>query len=178
MDGTLSNYANAFFALALESNKLENYHEDALTIQKVFTKEKDLLKVLTCYLLDESERMKIIDKVFSSLLEEDSRNFIKVILSNHKLKNINEIIDMFHDLYNEKNNICKGTVYSSIPLSKEQIIRIEVAFYDKKKQKVELVNKIDKEIIGGVKVVIKDHIYDGSIKNQLELLKLDLKKEG
>ena len=35
---------------------------------------------------------------------------------------------------------------------------------------------IDTTLIGGVKIVIHDRIYDGSIKHQLEMMKKDLMK--
>ncbi|MFA6852321.1 MAG: F0F1 ATP synthase subunit delta, partial [Bacilli bacterium] len=41
-------------------------------------------------------------------------------------------------------------------------------------KKVELVNKIDKSIIGGIKVVIHDRVYDDSLKNKLDSLKSGL----
>ena len=41
---------------------------------------------------------------------------------------------------------------------------------------VELKNIIDPSLIGGVKVVIKDRIYDGSIKHHIDMMKQDLLK--
>ena len=40
--------------------------------------------------------------------------------------------------------------------------------------KVELHNKVDPSLIGGIKVIIKDHVYDGSLKNKLSKLKNEL----
>ena len=42
---------------------------------------------------------------------------------------------------------------------------------------MELINKIDHNLIGGIKVVINGRIYDGSIKNKLENMKIDLLKK-
>ena len=44
---------------------------------------------------------------------------------------------------------------------------------------VELKVIVDSTLIGGIKVVINDHIYDGSIKHHIEEMKNTLlKKEG
>ena len=43
-----------------------------------------------------------------------------------------------------------------------------------KEMDVELISRIDPSLIGGVKVVINSHVYDGSIKNQLEKMQIDL----
>ena len=45
-------------------------------------------------------------------------------------------------------------------------------------KKVELKNQIDESLIGGVKIVIKDRVYDSSIKYKLEQLKSSLIKKG
>ena len=39
---------------------------------------------------------------------------------------------------------------------------------------MDLISRIDPSLIGGVKVVINSHVYDGSIKNQLEKMQIDL----
>lgn len=178
MDSKLNNYAVAFFNLAEENKKLDSYFSDALDIQNIFNENSDLLDILTSYLLDEKERISIIDNVFSFLRENESRDFLKVIMANHKLKYINQIIDLFHELYNNKMKIAKGIIYSAKELTVKQIKEIENAFLVKKNQKVLLSNRIDESLIGGLKIIINDHIYDNSIKNRLDLLKTTLKKEG
>ena len=42
--------------------------------------------------------------------------------------------------------------------------------------KIELKNIIDERLIGGVRVVINDHVFDGSVKFKLETLKNNLKE--
>lgn len=174
----IANYASAFFALAEEEHKEDIYLKDALLIQKIFLENEDLLKLLSNYFIDLKERLSLVDKIFNVLSEEHSRDFLKIIILNHKLNYIDAIIDVFCDLYNAKNNVEKGIVYSTILLTEEEVKKIENIFLVKKSKKVELINKIDKSLLGGIKVVIKDRVYDGSIKNQLAGLKKSLKKEG
>ena len=50
-------------------------------------------------------------------------------------------------------------------------------FLDKIGKKVELKNKLDERLIGGVKVVVHDHVFDGSVKYKLETLKEQLKDQ-
>ena len=40
--------------------------------------------------------------------------------------------------------------------------------------KVKLTCKVDESLIGGLKVVVGNHIEDGSIKNRMNLLKQEL----
>ena len=78
---------------------------------------------------------------------------------------------------NEYRGVDEGLVYSTIPLDEKTINKIEEKISKIESRKVELINKIDPALIGGVKVVINGHIYDGSIKNQIEMMKIDLLKK-
>ena len=70
-------------------------------------------------------------------------------------------------------------VYSVVPLDEQTLSKLQKKISQLEKVEIELINKIDPSIIGGLKVVIHSHIYDGSIKNKLENMKIDLlKKEG
>ena len=60
--------------------------------------------------------------------------------------------------------------------AREQLEKIELAIAKKIGHKVELKNLIDSRLIGGVRVVIHDHVYDGSIKYKLETLQNNLKE--
>ena len=79
---------------------------------------------------------------------------------------------------NDKQNILEGTIYSVIELNEDQISRIEQVISKKLDKKVELKNEINSSLIGGVKVVINDMVFDGSITNRIESLKNSLTKGG
>ena len=91
---------------------------------------------------------------------------------------LDDLLDEFIEMCNESLGVKKGKLYSTKELSKEEIAKIESAFDSKLNIKVQLENIVDTSLIGGVRVVINDHVYDGSLKNQLESLKSSLKKEG
>ena len=63
------------------------------------------------------------------------------------------------------------------PLDKKTIGDIELAIGKKEGRKISLIFKIDPSLIGGVKVVINNHIYDGSVKNKLAEMKQSLSKK-
>ena len=74
-------------------------------------------------------------------------------------------------------NLETGIIYSSEPLSIENINKITSALEQKKNKRIELVNEIDKSLIGGFKIKLSGDIYDTSIKTKLENMK-KLLKEG
>ena len=81
-------------------------------------------------------------------------------------------------IYNTRLDIEEGIIYSTIKLNEDEINKISEALTKRTSKKVELKNQIDESLIGGVKIVIKDRVYDSSIKYKLEQLKSSLIKKG
>lgn len=171
-------YADAFFMLALEEKKEKEFFEDLKTIKMILNDNPQLISLLASYMLTNDEKSKIIDEDFISLNVIYSKNFIKILVKNHLIQYFDKVYDCYQKKYNKHFGISEGIIYSSVPLSKSEIKMVEMAFKKKKNQNVILINKIDKSLISGLKVVIDDCVYDNTIKNQLIDLKFLLKKEG
>ena len=121
------------------------------------------------------EKIEIIDKTLVGV-DEEIKNLLKVIIQNHRARYIIEIFDGFISLVNEHRGVIEGLVYSTEKLSDEQLEKLNLAISKVEKRPTELRNIIDPNLIGGVKVVINDHIYDGSIKHNIENMKNSLIK--
>ena len=178
MEGPTYHYAVALFDIAKEERKVESYLDDASTLLKVINENRELIHLLSSYFLSEEEKNDIIEKSFSLLNENNFVNMIKLITKNHLISSIDDLLETFIELCNESLKVKKGIVYSTKPLNEDEIKKIQSAFDEKLSIKVELVNNIDESLIGGIRVIIDDHIYDSSLKNQLESLKSSLKREG
>ena len=75
-------------------------------------------------------------------------------------------------------HIKEGIIYSTEILSHEQIKKVEDKLSKIINAKVELTNQIDEKLIGGIKVIVDEKVFDGSIKNKLEKLKSTLISGG
>lgn len=173
MDSLFSRYANALFSIALEENKVESYKNEVKMLKEVILENDELLHLLSSCFIQKDDKEKIIDEVFKNQTE-NIVNFIKVIVNNKRTNYLIKIFDEFIKTCNENLNVLEGIVYSSNKLDAKQMDEIKEALSKKLNSKVELVNLIDERLLGGVKVVIQDKIFDGSIKNKLEKLKNSL----
>ena len=87
-----------------------------------------------------------------------------------------EILNEFIRISNLEDGIIEGIIYSVEFLSSEQIDNVSKAIEQKINKKVVLKNRIDNTLIGGIKVVVDDYNFDGSIKNKLKKLNQYLKE--
>ena len=78
---------------------------------------------------------------------------------------------------NKEKGILNGVIYTTELLESNQTKQIEEAMSKKLDIKVQLTNLQDKEIIGGIKVVVEDDVWDYTIASQIKELTMKLIKE-
>lgn len=175
MNELTSRYASALFSLKKDSNKLLEAQKDIKELIKILNENPEYPLVLSSSYLEKENRLEMVEEAFSGV-DEEIKTFIKIIVENNRASYLKEIFQDFNSLVNEYRQIKEGLLYSSIPLKEEEISKIASSIAQVEKCEIELKNVIDPTLLGGVKVVINDHIYDGSIKHKVEQMKLTLLK--
>lgn len=176
MESLASKYAYAIVSIAKEENKCEEYKNALIMLLDVFRNEIETAKFLESYFISNEEKYKVIDESLRSINLPNFTNFIKLLTEKHLISKYKDIVKEAIILLNESLNIEDGFVYSTSKLSEEKMNEIESVISKKLNQKVELKNIIDPRLIGGIKVVVHDHVFDGSIKHKIENLKENLKE--
>lgn len=99
-------------------------------------------------------------------------NFVKVLAKNGQMRLKNEILRKFETVLNMKNGIVVAQVTSQEKLNEEMIEKLTVFIKAKyQAEKVEIENKIDEKIKGGIIVKVGDEVFDASVKGQLKKMR-------
>ena len=93
--------------------------------------------------------------------------FAKMLFRRGSAKRVETIIDEFVKYSKKQEGVVGIEITSAKPLTAKAVTEIKRFFGEK----VEETQKIDKELLGGIKVKTDDLIFDGSLRKQLELLK-------
>ncbi|MCQ2796595.1 MAG: F0F1 ATP synthase subunit delta [Bacilli bacterium] len=167
-------YAIALFTVAKEDNQIKKYQSEIKMVKLTLDENQTLLNLFKSEFLSSEKRYQVVDKVFKQN-SSAVRNFLKILIKNHRLNSYQAIFNRFNSLCNEENHVLEGIVYSVDKLDENKIHELEKALKSKNKVDVELTNRIDPSLIGGIKVVINNHIYDYSIQNELMNMRSQLK---
>ena len=167
------NYASALLSLAVDDNKVILYQEEVKELRKIIRDNPDFLLLIESRFLSVKEREDNAEKLLSNF-STDVVNFIKIIIKHNRVNYLVDILDAFNSLCNENRDIVEGLIYSAFPLEEDTLLKIKKKISEIENHEVDLIPRIDPSLIGGVKVVINSHVYDGSIKNQLEKMQIDL----
>ena len=175
MESVASRYGLALYSLAMDKNKILDWQKEVKELTSILKENTDFIMVLGSSFISLDERLEMVDKSFVGV-DEEIIALIKVVMENNRMHMILDIFESFNSYCNEYRGVSEGLVYSTLKLDQKVINQIEEKISEIEHHKVELKNVIDPTLIGGVRVVIRDRIYDGSIKHHLEMMKKDLLK--
>ena len=170
------NYASALLSIAIDDNKVIDYQKEVKELRKIIHDNPDFLLLLDSRFLTVDERKEEVDKILINF-SPDVVNFIKIIVSHNRVNYLEDILQAFNTLCNENQDIVEGLLYSAFPLDEKTLVKIKKKISQIENHEVDLITRIDPTLIGGVKVVINSHVYDGSIKNQIEKMQIDLSRK-
>jgi len=176
MESVASKYAAAIVSIAKDENKCKEYKKIFASFSSVIFEHPEIAKYLESYFVKDEEKYAFVDELTKTYKSENFTNFIKLLCKKHLIYRFKDVEKEVNKLLNEQLNIDEGYLYSTEELSEEQIKKIEEAIAKRLGHEVELNNLVDPRLIGGVKVVIHDHVFDGSIKYKLETLENTLKE--
>lgn len=175
MNELASRYANALYSIALEDNKIKVWQEEVKTIYLLLKDNRDFIHVLSSAFLSLKEKEDIIDNTFKNI-DKDILSLMKLMVKNHRERYLVDALQAFNSLCNGYRGVKEGLIYSTERLDEKTLNRISQKIGELEKVEVELYNIIDPTLLGGVKVVIDGHIYDGSVRYHLDQLKENLLK--
>lgn len=176
-NAVVSVYSEAFFELSKEKNNLDLHKKELNQINKILSENEKFNNLLLSPTIEKSDKKDIFSKVFEGI-DKDSKNLAFVLIDKSRFSIFGALTRDFNKKYNKINNIAEGIVYSANQLSQDQIKNLEEVLSKKFNKKVELNNTIDKDLIGGVSVLLEGKRIDNSIRYKLDNLKAHLRKEG
>ncbi len=165
-------YAQAIYEIANESNQLNDYLDLAIALIDAGNHNPELFDYIGSGNVSLGDKSVLIKDITQG--NEFFANWLLILLESGKGRYIREYVDEFINIYNEEHGISKGYVWTTEPIDQEIINKFEELISNKLDKEVKLQNKINKEIIGGVRLEVGDNVWDNTIKNKL----LQLLKEG
>ncbi len=164
-------YSKALFEFALEKGQLSEIEKDLSSIKEIIKKTEEFQKFLLNPLTPAKSKTDLLKKTFKDSISPLSMNFLILTSSKKRSEFIEEIIARFEVLALDHNNILSVQVYSAVSLNPDQTEAIKNRLEKKTGKEVQLVEIIEKSLIGGFIVKIRDSVIDYSLKRQLERLK-------
>ena len=167
-------YAEAAFNLADEAGALPRWSEMLAALAAVAADARVRLAAADPRLSDE-QRAGVFIGILGGRLTGEAENLLRVLARNDRLELLAEIREHFEVLKNEREGVVEASVHSAFELTDAQLKDIVARLEQKTGRKVRAHVAVDRELIGGVKIVLGDKVIDGSARAQLAALEAALK---
>jgi F-type H+-transporting ATPase subunit delta len=113
--------------------------------------------------------------ILAGKLSGEAENFVRVLAENGRLELLAEIRSQFEALKDRREGVVEVEVRTAFELDAAQLEDLVARLERKTGRKVRAKVSVDRDLIGGVKVLIGDKVIDGSARAQLSALQSMLK---
>lgn len=163
-------YALALFEAGLDLNKAQIFNEELEILKEIFSSQIEFVKILNHPKISKKEKHLLIDELFKGKISDEIINFLYILIDKRRETYVLDIIQSYKELFNEKENILRVVAVTATPMQEESKTKLIDVLTKKLGKKIDLSNKIDSSIIGGVLLNIENKQIDGTVKGQLEAI--------
>jgi len=121
------------------------------------------------------QKLKVLDAIAARLaMLPKVRNFLAVIMEHHRLGDLNDILTEYAELADEHSGAAEAHITSAHPLNPDDRAQLEAQIATLAGARVRASYAQDATLLGGAIVQLGSTVYDGSVRAQLQQLKLRL----
>ena len=107
-------------------------------------------------------------------LTRTAQNLLRTVIDNNRLAVLPAIAAQLHALVNERSGVAEATIHSAFPIEPLQLTELVGVLEKRFGRKLSASVQLAPELIGGIRVVVGDEVFDTSVKARLEQMKAAL----
>lgn len=169
-----SRYAKSLLDLAVEKGQLEAVYTDMVQIKSICNDSREFITFLNSPIIKADKKVSTLKAVFDGKLNAITSGFLTIVAQKRRESVIPHMATSFIEQYKSQKNILTAVVTSAKGLddvTKKQALDL---IKSQLNGEIELVEKIDSNVIGGFILKIGDKQLDKSVARQLSNLKKEL----
>ena len=168
MNRAAKNYADALFEVAYEEDidgLILNQFSD---VRKLFDENPDYVKLLYAPNIARSERTALLDEAFSGRIHPYLLSFLKLLCENGYMYDYGYCATRYRTYYNTIHGIIAGVAITAVPLKPEQMEKLRARLYQISGKTVDLINRVDPSVLGGIRLEYEGVELDGTVRQRLD----------
>ncbi len=164
-------YAEALLTTAEELHILKNVSDDLTIIQHIIEDSHEFRRFLKSPVIKKDKKQEAFKAAFESTVQQLTLQFLSMLIEKGREDALPNIVESFFRLQDEILGIVHVNIKTAAGLSQQQTAQLKQRFEAYSQKKVLIDQSLDKQLIGGFIARIGDTVFDGSVKQQLELLR-------
>jgi F-type H+-transporting ATPase subunit delta len=166
-------YAAALADVVLQRGEAREVQQELAVWAEMLQAHQNLRDVFGNPTIPLDKKRKVLNRLIElSKPRDTTANFLKVLLQNQRLTELREINKRFAHVLDERAGLVAATVTTARPIPSNVHDRLEASLASLTGKKVRIDFVTDPNLIGGVVTRIGSTVYDGSVRNQLEQMRV------
>ena len=166
---TSERYSRALFEVAKESGEIDKIEQDIINFQFLLNSSLETKNFIHNPTLSKDNQNNVLNLLAEKLnFSKNLKNFMFLLIEKRRIFFVEKIIDSFVKLCSQKRGELKASLISSKELSKAEIEVISKDLSSLMGSTIKFDYKVDKNLIGGLKLQLGSFMIDTSIKNKLK----------
>jgi F-type H+-transporting ATPase subunit delta len=161
-------YARAFFEIAGEEKRYEEYYRELGRFSAILKENKNLVEFLANPIFDQRSKKKVVASVLAKIqISQLTANFLKLLVDKRRIGILSDIESCYRELMDNTLKQVRVTVKTAFPLPGRLSAQLRAGLEGLTGKQVEMTVLEDSSLLGGIVVRVGDTLYDGSIRSQL-----------
>ncbi len=166
---TSERYARALFEVVNDSNELEKSEKDIKRFRSLYKTSEEVKNFLKNPTQSINQQIKVLNLISKQLeFSKNLNNFLLLLIEKRRIFFVDKIFNNFLKYCSKKRGEIKASLISSKELSKPELDSISKDLSASVGSILKFDYKIDKDLIGGLKLQLGSFMIDTSIKNKLK----------
>jgi F-type H+-transporting ATPase subunit delta len=166
-----SRYAKSLLDLCNTPQEQDAAFADMQLVQSAIDGSRELQLFLHNPVVKKDKKVKVLETIFGASVSKTTMGFITLLTTKGRESLLGEMATSFVHQFKAIRNITEGSVVSAQPLDAATRAQIQAHALKMAGGNVELVEKVDPEIIGGFILNVADRQMDASVADKITKLR-------
>jgi F-type H+-transporting ATPase subunit delta len=165
-------YAKALTAVLNGEEQYRRVRADLENFSRVLSADEQLHTGMQTFLFSQSQKREALDAAASTLSMDDvTRRFLGTVVAENRLSLLDLMRTQLDLVWQERQGVEPVVVFSVLKLDARQIDRLARNLEHSFGRRVALDNRIDPDLIAGIRVMRGSTVYDFSLRGNLQKLR-------
>lgn len=164
-------YARALFELAQAENASGRIQEELLHFRELLKKNPSLLEFLKNPNIKREGKRQALSDLFENRIHPALLGVLMTISDQDRAGHLLHIIEEYSAIASAAREKVSGEVITALPLDDATLQRLAAELSRATGKNVQLFQRVDPAILGGVIVQVGEQVIDGSLRRKLEQIK-------
>ena len=167
----VESYAQAFLEVARAEGHVAEVEDELFRFANAYTESDELRLALTDPKLPLARKVSVVQDLLERKALAVSMALVLAVVAAGRIGELEQIVARFVELAVAERAHEVAEVRSAVPLSDDDVARLQEALSRSTRKNVEVKVIVDPEVMGGIVTKIGDQVIDGSVRHRLDQLR-------